>query len=224
MPRTATALAVTAAGLTAALAGGLATAPAVTAAAAPTGQHIMPWQDCPEDPALNEYVTGKNADKGAYFLCVSAVQKARTVEAGYALVQAFWALGSPITCSPSDDREGDAYDSSSLVSRSYAAAGLDKFRPDDQSLSAVQLLGQNGDTRPDFIIPAKKAKPGDILGYQAATRAKLYFVTMSTGSGSVITAAGACGDVVRVTDTTKTRKKGPIYLGAYYVDPTKATS
>ena len=209
-----------AAGITVAL------APAAGAASAPGSgtapRNISVWSDCPEDPALNEFVTGKNADKGAYYLCVDAVRKARTPETEYAIVQAFWALGSPVACTPLGDREGDSYDSSSLISRSYASAGLDRFIIDGNSLNSAQILGQNGETRPDFIVATKKAKPGDILGYRTTTRAKLYFVNMSVGSGSVITAAGACGDVVRVTDTVKSRKKGPTAVGVYYVDPALA--
>lgn len=211
----------TAVGLAAGLT--LALAPAASATSTPGGgaepRNISVWTDCPEDPALNEFVTGKSADKGAYYLCVEAVRKARTPEAGYAIVQAFWALGSPVACVPTEDREGDSYDSSSLISRAYAAAGLDRFTVEGNSLNSAQILGQNGESLPDFMVATNKAKPGDILGYRTTTRAKLYFVNMSVGRGSVITAAGACGDVVRVTDTVKSRKKGPTLVGAYYVDP-----
>lgn len=191
-----------------------------------TGQARLPitvWQDCPTDPALDEFVTGKFEGKSAYSLCVKAVRKARTVEAGAALVSAFWSLGEPLALT-GEGREDTAYDAGSLVSRSFAYAGLSAFQPGGQSLTSAQILGRSGYALPDFMDKMKKGKPGDIVGLEIK-KSKLVSASISIGGGAVISAAGLCGsEFVCVADNPKPNKKQARKLGPYAVIPALATS
>lgn len=183
---------------------------------------ISAWQDCPTDPLLDQFVEGSNAGKSAYGLCVKAARKARTGESERAVIYAFWVLGSPIVCPSDPDREGESYDSSSLVSRAYRSAGLEAFEVDGRSLTTSEIFGTDGNELPDWAtkVKAKKAKPGDIWGYRFND--SVLGVELGIGGGASITAMGPCGSTVKVDDllTKKVKKSSKVKsLGVIKVDP-----
>lgn len=174
---------------------------------------------CPtNDDVPAESLTGNAAGKDVQALCEAALAGARTAEAAQAISYAFWALGSDIVC-VGQDRMGDrSYDTSSLIARAYASAGLTALAGDNWAISSRDIIGWDGVARADWSIKTKRAKPGDIIGYKTALKHSR-ITDMRITKNLVITAAGMCGtDIVRLADTLK--NKGKLKrTGYYYVDP-----
>lgn len=179
---------------------------------------------CPSNSDVPaEALTGKAAGVNIKKLCEKSVKKAATVEAGEAIIYAFWALGSDVVC-PTGDRMGDRqYDTSSLIARAYASAGLDALAGDDWAVSSRNIIGWDGVPRADWSVKVKRAKPGDIIGYKTGSKTSRVTDMFITKKLS-ITAAGSCaGDIVTLGDALKTG--GSIKRTGYYtIDPALARS
>jgi hypothetical protein len=182
-------------------------APEITELACPTNDDV---------PA--EALTESAANVNVQALCEKAVKGARTPEAGEAIKYAFWALGSQLACTAEDRTADRTYDTSSLIARAYASAGLTALAGEDWAVSSRNIIGWDGVPRADWSIKSKSAKPGDVIGYKVATP-NVRVTDMRISKKLVITAAGVCGsDVVRLADTLQ-NGDGIKRVGYYYIDP-----